>query len=339
MDKIFNYIKENRYFLIFIIFFSYAQSIKSRMGYGKELDIYVFTPEAAIWTFLNSCILFLIIIFFIRIIQKSVVFNYKEIIKIFCLSIISNLIVIKLFGLIISLIFNTFDRNFNTKTFLLSTFSDFINSFIYGSFFLVYSYFEKNKNYQQKLQLYQEKNAKQQISQLKSQLNPHFLFNNLNVLDQLIEEDKQKASNFLNEFSEIYRYVLRSIDINIVSVNEEIVFIQSYINLIQYKFGNAYVLKINPISSESGHLFPMSLQLLVENAIQHNLGSEKDPIVIDITVGKLITISNNIIAKRYPRQSSGKGLNNLEKQYEILTGKKIEIKKSETEFTVRIPII
>jgi LytS/YehU family sensor histidine kinase len=176
------------------------------------------------------------------------------------------------------------------------------------------------------------------IHQLKAQLNPHFLFNNLNVLDQLIEEDKHKASDFLNEFAEIYRYVLQASDKKLISLNEELAFAEQYFRLIQHKYGHAYQLNIEH-NYNNGYIVPLTLQLLIENAVQHNLGTEENLVIITINVGENICTSNNINLKRNVKTTNGRALSNLKEQYKLLTKKPIEIEQSDNTFSVIIPII
>lgn len=338
MKTILKQMHQNRYFLLFILLFAYVQSIHTRIGIRRTLDWYIFTPEAAVVTLISACILFFVIDFFIKNWQKSSTFSGAEILKIFSFSLLTYLLVMKIIGFLIAVIFGKVEKNFNQEVVILSTFSDLIGGFIYGSFFLAYRYYKKNTEYQKQLALYDHALSESKINQLKTQLNPHFLFNNLNILDQLIEEDKHKASDFLNEFAEIYRYVLEVSDKKTVFVEEELAFAEKYFNLIQYKYGNAYSLKINHIRS-SGRIIPLSLQLLLENAVQHNLGTAVNPVLITVEIDQEIRISNTSIPKRNSKKTSGRALTNLKEQYTLLTDRQVEIIKTETEFSVAIPII
>lgn len=338
MKTILKQMHQNRYFLLFILLFAYVQSIHTRIGIRRTLDWYIFTPEAAVVTLISACILFFVIDFFIKNWQKSSTFSVAEMLKIFSFSLLTYLLVMKIIGFLIAVIFGKVEKNFNQEVVILSTFSDLIGGFIYGSFFLAYRYYKKNTEYQKQLALYDHALSESKINQLKTQLNPHFLFNNLNILDQLIEEDKHKASDFLNEFAEIYRYVLEVSDKKTVFVEEELAFAEKYFNLIQYKYGNAYSLKINHIRS-SGRIIPLSLQLLLENAVQHNLGTAVNPVLITVKIDQEITVSNTRISKRNSKKTSGRALSNLKEQYTLLTDRQVEIIKAETEFSVVIPII
>ncbi|AZB07790.1 histidine kinase [Chryseobacterium sp. G0162] len=338
MKNISKQIHQNRYFLLFVLLFAYVQSIHVRIAIRGTLNQYIFTPEAAVANFVSACILFFVIDFFIKNWQRSSTFKIKEILKIFSSSLLVYLLVMKMVGFLIALVFGTVERNFNRETLIFSIFSDLIDGFIYGSFFLAYHYYKKNVVYQKQLLLYEHALSENKINQLKTQLNPHFLFNNLNILDQLIEEDKHKASDFLNEFAEIYRYVLEASDKKLVSIKEELAFVEKYFNLIWYKYENAYALQIDH-ENIAGNIVPLSLQILLENAVKHNLGSQSNPVLITISVRNGITVTNNIIPKRSVKRISGRALNNLKEQYLVLTDQKLEIVKTETEFTAIIPII
>lgn len=338
MKKIIPKIYQNRYFLLFILLFAYIQSIYTRISVRREINFYIFTPEAALATVIGASILFLILLFFIKKWQKTDRFNTQIMLKIFGSSLFVFVIAMQLIGLLIALAFDKMDKNFNQHTFTLSLISDFLDGVIYGSFFLTYYYYNKNKKHQQKQVIYNKALTESKINQLKTQLNPHFLFNNLNVLDQLIEEDKQKASDFLNEFAEIYRYVLQASDKEVIAISQEVDFAQHYFKLFQHKYGNAYQLKIENKNTE-GFIVPLTLQLLIENAVQHNLGTAEKPICINVTMDENSVISNNINLKRNTKQTSGRALKNLKEQYQLLSEKSIKINQTEKEFSVTVPMI
>lgn len=338
MKKWLTKIGDNRYFLLFILLFAYVQSIYLRFLVRQDINAYTFTPEAALSSLCEAGVLFVIILFFIKRMQITGVFRTKVMIKVFGSSLFTYLIVMKIISLVIAILFDNIERNFNGQTFIYTAFSDFLDGFIYGSFFLTYYYYQKNIQHQKQLSIYNQALAESKIHQLKAQLNPHFLFNNLNVLDQLIEEDKHKASDFLNEFAEIYRYVLQASDKKLINIIEELDFAAQYFNLIRYKYGQAYQMRIDN-KNVNGYIVPLTLQLLIENAIHHNLGSVEKPICITITVAENISIANNIILKPNRKPSSGRALNNLREQYKLLTEKPILIEQTKTTFLVSIPSI
>lgn len=329
---------QNRYFLLFILLFAYVESIYIRMIVRQEIDAYIFTPEAALATLLDAGILFGLILYFIRKWQGSGRLGTAVLLKISAVSMLTYLLSMNLIRLAIALAFGTVERNFNLHAYRLSVFSDFLDAMIYGGFFLAYYYYQHNRKQYRELLVYNEALAKSKINQLKNQLNPHFLFNSLNVLDQFIEEDKEKASDFLNEFADIYRYVLMISEKEMITIDEEAAFARQYFNLIRHRYGNAYQLSLNMDRSD-GFIVPLTLQVLIENAVQHNLGTEEKPVVITIEIKESILATNNINLKRNVKPESGRALKNLDEQYRILVQEPVEIHSSGRTFSVRIPMI
>ena len=188
----------------------------------------------------------------------------------------------------------------------------------------------------------QEENIISQFETLKSQINPHFLFNSLNVLSSLIYIDKDKASKFVRQLSKVYRYILDSKDRELITLEDELPFIESYIFLLKTRFDkNLIVNQDLPVDKQHHKIAPMVLQLLIENAIKHNIISKTKPLTIDISVidNKYLQIKNNLQLKTSTEITSQIGLKNIQKRYEYLCNKKIDIKQTEEYFTVRIPLI
>jgi hypothetical protein len=158
------------------------------------------------------------------------------------------------------------------------------------------------------------------------------------VLDQLIEEDKSKASDFLNEFAEIYRYVLHTSDKKVIAIKSELNFAQQYFHLFQYKYGSAYQLIIEQ-KVPAGYIAPLTFQLLLENVVKHNHGTAEHPVVVTISFQNNIRVSNNLQLNKRPVTPSGLGLKNLVEQYHLLSKSPVEIHKDAATFTVAIPII
>lgn len=331
-------IYQNRYFLLFILLFAYVQSIYIRIIIRQQINAYIFTPDAAIATLITSGVLFVIMHFFIKKWNKSETLSIRVLFKIFGASIFVYLLATNTFGLLIAFLFDKIEQNFNQRTFNLSLLSNFLDSLVYGVFFLAYYYYLINKKHQKKIAIYNKAMTESKINQLKTQLNPHFLFNNLNILDQLIEEDKDKASDFLNEFAEIYRYVLQSTDKELVHIADEINFVQQYFKLIQHKYNDAYQLQIEG-KGKNGFIVPLTLQLLVENAVQHNLGTKGSPVCIQIKIDENIVASNNVNLKSVSKTASGRALKNLKEQYTLLSDTPIQIHQTEHYFSVEVPII
>ena len=185
------------------------------------------------------------------------------------------------------------------------------------------------------------KSANAQFESLKNQLDPHFLFNSLNVLDSLIEENPVQAQRFTNSMSKIYRYVLEQKDKELVSVEEEIDFAKTYCELLKTRFEDAVTFEFN-ISEEDkkGFVVPLSLQLLLENSIKHNFATSSKPLNIKMFTekGNLI-IENNLQTRELPNKSTGVGLANIVSRYNLLTERNVFVEKSETFFRVKLPIL
>ena len=175
---------------------------------------------------------------------------------------------------------------------------------------------------------------------LQDQLNPHFLFNNLSVLKSLIIYDQKGAINFTENFTDVYRYVLQSKDKRLVRLSEEIEFIESYIALHQERLGDGLEIKLSSLKeSMQKEIAPLTLQLLVENAIKHNITCKETPLQIEIDADEhYLTLSNNLNF-RDSSCSTKTGLKNLVKRYEILTDRELLVQHNEERFEVKVPLL
>ena len=177
---------------------------------------------------------------------------------------------------------------------------------------------------------------------LKRQVNPHFLFNSLNALDCMICDEKTKqASTYIHKLAGVYRYMLKSEEEQLVTLEEELQFVAKYIDLMMVRFPEGFRVEINA-SPELNKKFilPCSLQLLIENAVKHNVVNAEHPLVITITgTPDCITIENNIIPKITHVSSTGLGQKYIRQQYQSLCGKTVEISKTEDTYKVVLPLI
>ena len=182
-------------------------------------------------------------------------------------------------------------------------------------------------------------NIASQFEALKSQVNPHFLFNSLNVLSTLVYKDQDLAASFIKQLSNVYRYVLDMKDKEVVSLEEEIKALEAYLFLAKIRHGDNLKAEIT-IPERSNKIAPLTLQLLVENAIKHNIVSKKKPLAITITQeGDFIVVQNNLQKKVTIEPSSGIGLPNITERYQYLSDQNIEIIESNDFFTVKIPLL
>lgn len=184
--------------------------------------------------------------------------------------------------------------------------------------------------------------AQFQYMKLSQQLNPHFLFNSLNILDSLVIEEKNElASTYIHKLAALYRYLLKNEDETTVKVKDELDFVEKYIDLLKIRFtdGLKVETKITP-SALGRSVVPCSIQLLIENATKHNAALPENPLRITINIDdELITVSNNICPKQSAVASTGLGLKYIKQQYEDICGKTIRITKDTDHYTVELPII
>lgn len=176
---------------------------------------------------------------------------------------------------------------------------------------------------------------------LKSQINPHFMFNSLNVLSGLINKDVNKAQQFIDEFSMIYRYVLETIEQPVTTLGKEIEFMRSYLFLQQIRYGENLTYSIN-ITAGLIEMFlpPLSLQVVLENAIKHNIINESKPLHIEITDEEFtLIVKNNIQPKISKGVSTGLGLKNLIKRYALISDLVPEFKVENNHYIAKLPLI
>lgn len=244
---------------------------------------------------------------------------------------------------IIMLTMELFGRAFNfylgsssRPTLIISViFTLIVSLFIHGRWFLI--------NWR-KLELdavkMRNENLSSRYESLKSQVDPHFLFNSLNVLTTLVYEDADKSARFIKKLSEVYRYVLDTRAKELVSLQEELDFVDAYLYLQQIRFGAKLRVEKN-ITAREGVVPPLVVQMLVENAIKHNVIAEENPLTIRIAANdQTITVANNLQVKKLSADESRHiGLENIRKRYEFFTSTAIEIRKGENDFVVSLPLL
>jgi hypothetical protein len=176
---------------------------------------------------------------------------------------------------------------------------------------------------------------------LKNQVNPHFLFNSLNTLSGLVEQKPELATDFIKKLSDIYRYVLEQNDKELVSINDELKFVEDYIFLSQMRFGKGLIFNSRLTKSQNFQVAPLGIQMMVENAIKHNIISDDMPLKIEMEIEDgFVIVKNNLQKKK--TINSGKeplGLENLKKRYAYLSNAPVEVIESESMFIVKLPII
>lgn len=206
-----------------------------------------------------------------------------------------------------------------------------------GIVFFFYTIWKQAVNRERRLR---EKNLKYKYINLKTQVNPHFLFNSLNMLSELVYEDPKKADNYIQKLSGIYRYILDYEETDLIPLDEEVMFVKQYLDLQKERAGDKVQLNINIKNVNRYKVMPVSLQTLVENALKHNSVSENNPLKINICKeGMFVVVSNNIQKKNVLDNSNGTGLANLKERVKLVTGMEMVVNHNNKEFTVKMPII
>ncbi|MBA4744330.1 MAG: 2TM domain-containing protein [Muricauda sp.] len=219
--------------------------------------------------------------------------------------------------------------------------SSFLISMAVAILFYAAYYYKYYKEKQVKEQKIIAGSASARFDALKNQLDPHFLFNSLNVLTSLIDEDPHQAQNFTTSLSKVYRYVLEQKNKDLVTVDEELKFARTYVRLLKMRFEDSIIFDIpDSCSQPEAKIVPLSLQLLLENAVKHNVVTSSRPLHIKVFEQQgMLVVSNNLQEKQVVKKSSGVGLQNIKQRYRILTDREMVVKKTETDFSVSLPML
>jgi two-component system, LytTR family, sensor kinase len=184
--------------------------------------------------------------------------------------------------------------------------------------------------------------AQAELQLIKTQINPHFLFNNLNVLSTLVLKNNSEANKFIEAFSKVYRYILTTHDKELVDVKTELNFLNPYIFLLEKRFSEGLSISIDiPEYQQSKYIIPASLQMLIENAIKHNVVSRQKPLHIHVHANgnDSIEVVNNLQLRESVESSTQVGLKNIEKRYLLVSGRAVVIDKNEIRFKVTLPLL
>jgi two-component system LytT family sensor kinase len=202
--------------------------------------------------------------------------------------------------------------------------------------------FKKWKDSVAEKQIVQQLTIQHEFETLKGQVNPHFLFNCFNTLSSLIGEDPARAEVFLNELSKVYRYLLRNNESGLSTLQNELKFIQSYFQLLKTRHGDAVQFQVEVDKRYESYLLPsLTLQLLVENAVKHNVLSRNKPLVIDIftMAGNKLAVNNNLQRRTVKGPSNRIGLDNIRSKYDLLDQPGFQVLEDARNFTVILPLI
>lgn len=214
-------------------------------------------------------------------------------------------------------------------------------SILVNSVFITDFFIDQWKESLVKAERLEKEKTQVQFDNLKNQLNPHFLFNALTSLNSLIFENQGLASQFLQHLSKVYRYVLQNKEKNFVTVQTELDFIQNYVFLLSTRFESALTIsfRIHPQSKDKA-IVPVTLQILIENALKHNVADKDRPLSIRIeTNDEYLVVSNNLQVRKLVETSNKQGLENLKSLYKFLTDKPVQIESGDNQFSVSVPLI
>jgi len=338
------YIKElPRAFVIGISIFSVIILIQYLNGYKIEFNNKL--KYTFIYTFLYSTSLHFANTFLFISLDKYFAtdrFSKKRLFVGFISSFIVSMTVIFLIRILTTLFIENetlayFFENENPRDYVTAITFTFIVLLIIHLIYL-YKWYQENKVIEQKIIA---GTASAKFESLKNQIDPHFLFNSLNVLSSLIEENPENAQKFTTSLSKVYRYVLEQKDKDLVSVEEELSFAKTYMNLLKMRFENSltYEIPTEEIPTEF-KVVPLSLQLLLENTVKHNVVSEQKPLHIKIFIeNNYLCIENNFQKKKVLGDRQGVGLQNIISRYTIISKQKVIIEQNEQIFKVKIPIL
>ena len=190
-------------------------------------------------------------------------------------------------------------------------------------------------------------NMQAQLTTLKQQINPHFLFNSLNTLTNLIPEDADKATVFTQRLSAVYRRILEYRHQDLISLDEELTALHDYVFLMQTRFEDKLRITFNRAAGPQvgaatveGSIVPLTLQLLVENALKHNVVSEEHPLTIDVTVSEEeIMVTNSLHLRSRPLHSTGWGQDSIRRRYRLITDRPVLIEQTQNHYRVRLPLV
>ena len=187
---------------------------------------------------------------------------------------------------------------------------------------------------------FREAHIAAQYESLQNQVNPHFLFNSLNVLSTLVYKDQDLAAKFIKQLSKVYRYVLDTKNKEVVPLATELKALDAYVFLIKIRFDQGVVFHNELPKNHPGHIAPLSLQMLVENAVKHNSAHEDQPLIISVVEEDgYIVVQNNLQKKSNPQEVVGIGLANIKTRYQFLSDKPVMIIENDAQFIVKIPIV
>lgn len=266
--------------------------------------------------------------------------NYQPLIILFLLSVVNVFLITSILVISLNSIINLGPESLGQHIKMLFGFGFRVNLFLNSINAIIY-YVNLSKESQLEVENFKKISIEAQFEALRNQINPHFLFNSLNVLSTLIYKNPDTANEFIEQLSKVYRYLIFNQDKKVIKLQSELEFINSYIYLLNIRFKDNLLITNHLNGSLTEYMIaPATLQLLIENAIKHNIVSQKHPLKIDIyTENDYLVVSNNLQKKNETIESTRIGLTNIKKRYQFLSNKEIQIITEDQMFSVKVPLI
>lgn len=346
-------IKKQYFTIVIILSLAIALTIRFPMvmamifgNYGDEMH-HGFSVQAGFghflveffMTFIVALLMFTMNYFILKPTEKHGNLSLLKIILAICLTIVSVYILNNLLFGILDKLDPEPPRRGRRNEFDLTNF--FVSALVVGCVMVIRLVFQKQNIMVENESLKREA-LQSQFESLKNQLSPHFLFNSLTALKTLIQEAPDKAQNYINSLSKALRYTLQSNEKQLVTLGEEMAFMESYLYLIRMRYDTNLTVSINLKEDLlSSKIPPLTIQTLVENAIKHNEISKRKPLKIEIftTENDNLRVVNDIQKKLTGEEGTGIGLTNLTRQFQLLIGKEVVISQENNQFVVEIPLI
>lgn len=326
--------------------FSYLFLLYVKISQSRSRSIYDFPwhDDAPIWAF-KFCLIGAILIIFTKWVFGLLTERSKNLWRDFLILIllipINSLIITAFSNFVLGMSY-TGGEAARSYDLVMSFLSGLITQTFVAMTCIGYFYLTLVNKTKERLLQAQRARSEMELKNLQQSIEPHFLFNNLNVLSSLIEKNPQIANEFLDKMAQLYRYILQTKDAEVVSIKDELDFAENYLYLLQKRFGTAYNFDWQiPNSEINGQLIvPTALQSLLENVVKHNAGSRKKPLQICVKLDEQnLIVENEIRPKTQNDLPSGTGLQNLQARYLLLTENPFEVLKGENIFTVKIPLL
>jgi len=247
------------------------------------------------------------------------------------------------FGFIINSFYSSFDVEELCRTtfFQGAVATIFVSVTVLSLYEAIYFFYKYKEAIIEKEQL-QQAHIQSQLDNLRNQINPHFLFNSLNTLMNLIPMDSDRAMNYLSKLSRFYRYAVGNREQASVALQTELENLDIYADLLRERFAQSIEIELPEKTAYKGFIPPLSLQMLVENAVKHNIVSKSKPLKIEVTydeVGSYVWVKNNVQKKIQSVESTGMGLNNIRKRLSFFTHRPLQVLENESVFEVGLPLI